>query len=99
MEIQLTQLQISKLQEVINGLEKSTMQIGSDCEIEKLKYYSDLSGNFYLSYTCIMSGADRSVTDFYIKIDTQGAKTILNYDDLTENELKDFFSFLIPVIL
>ena len=74
----LTEKQVLKMQELLHELNQANVSVGSDCKIEDLKLFTDNESNMFLSYICRTNGAVRSVDKMFVKIDVEGAKSILN---------------------
>lgn len=88
-----TEKQINKVNERLYMLNTSINKIGSVASIREFQLYKDLEDNIFLSYICDDS-LDRSSEKFYFKFDDSGNEFILNYEDISIQELEDMFKYL-----
>jgi len=92
MENRYTLVQVTKLKELVEILDNCNTEVGSDCKIENVKILTDIENDIYLTYTCIMHGADRSTEKVYVRIDAQGVQTTLNYEETSIENLEQMIS-------
>ena len=91
MEYNFTLEQMDSTKKFIDALHASTTQVGSNFTATNIKLFKDNDNNVYITYNSASYSADgERWTIFYIKINQDGTREVMNDSDMSPMQLAKY---------